>query len=92
MDFESSTSILFGEIRVFDRCDEAPMLTNWAALHSGRTEANRLERGTRNPNRRKKMSLTTTDNAVFGPNAITTFAGDDGPHAECGDYAGQEFW
>ncbi len=41
MDFERSTSIFFGEFRLLDGHDHAPVLTDGTALHAGGADPER---------------------------------------------------
>ena len=61
-------------------------------VQTGRTEANGLERGTRNPDRGKQVSLSTSDDAVLTADAVAALAGDHGRYTENSDNPCEDFW
>jgi len=64
--FPANCRSAYGQVRVADRDDEAPVLADRAALHPGHDEIYFLELDARNPDSREQVTLAAPDDGIGG--------------------------
>jgi hypothetical protein len=56
--------LLVAELGFLDRCDDGPVVADWAALESPPAKPQRLHRSSRNPDRRKEVAVRAANYKV----------------------------
>jgi hypothetical protein len=77
-------SLLVIQVRVLERRDQSPVMPDGAVLVPRFPEADRLERHSRNPDRREEMTSTAPDDGVTSQTGVppaSLYEGADDEHA-----------